>query len=310
MKEYLKYLDESKQVSSTGIRALIVLLGLLIEPKTYEEVRDFLISCGVISEVYSIDTLRMDINTLKTIGCVFDKALRRKDYKYTLIYHPFKVKITSMDVYFLKEAYKTICKNSSPETLLKYHYLFEKLSRVSDSEEIRESLLGISLFKGMDLEIIKLLVADEKHNNKIRILYAPTKNKEVEYDITLEKLGMRSDKLYAFCYNHTFEKRMFLKVNNIKGIVCKFFDRTSKVGLDTIIKFRLKRPYRYQLEPNETVLDSTSQELYIEGRYYNSFIAIQRVLSFGSDCTVVEPEDIKELVIEKLLEMRELYLDG
>ena len=103
---------------------------------------------------------------------------------------------------------------------------------------------------------------------------------------------------------------MFLRVSKIKKILCKYFDRTSKVGLDTIVKFRLNRPYRYQLEPNETILNSTSQELLIEGRYYNLFIATQRILSFGRDCTVVEPDEIKELIVEKLLEMRELYIDG
>lgn len=310
MEKHFNYIDESKQVSSTGIRALIVLLALLVGPKTHNEVCDFLFSCGVADESYSIDKLRIDINTLKTIGCEFDKASKKKDYRYTLLSHPFKVKITSMDVCFLKEAYKSICKHASPETLLKYHYLLEKLSNISDSEEIRENLLGISLFKDMDLDIIKSLVADEKHNNKIQIVYQSSKNREAVYDITLEKLGMRSDKLYAFCYNHTSGKRMFLRVKKIKEIMCKFFDRTSKVGLDTIVKFRLKRPYRYQLEPNETVLNSDEQELFIEGRYYNSFVAVQRVMSFGRDCIVVEPEEIKELVIEKLLEMRELYTDG
>lgn len=310
MKKHLKYIDDSKQISSTGVRALIVLLGLLVEPKTHEELKDFLISCGVINSVYSIDTLRMDINTLKTIGCEFDKASKKKDYKYTLLSHPFKVKITSMDVCFLKEIYKSICKNASPETLLNYHYLFEKLSKLSDSEEVCESLLGISLFKDLDLKIIKTLFTDEKHNNKIQIQYAATKKKEVIYDVTIEKLAMRSDKLYAFCYNHTFAKRMFLKVKNIKGILCKYFDRTSKVGLDIVVKFRLKNSYRYQLEPNETIIDSSTQELFIEGMYFNTFTAVQRILSFGSDCTVVGPTEIKELVIEKLLEMRELYSDG
>ncbi len=310
MKKHLKYIDDSKQISSTGVRALIVLLGLLVEPKTHNELKDFLISCGVINNVYSIDTLRMDINTLKTIGCEFDKASKKNDYKYALLSHPFKVKITSMDVCFLKEIYKSICKNASPETLLNYHYLFEKLSKLSDSEEVCESLLGISLFKDLDLKIIKTLFADEKHNNKIQIQYATTKKKDVIYDVTIEKLAMRSDKLYAFCYNHTFAKRMFLKVKNIKEILCKYFDRTSKVGLDIVVKFRLKHSYRYQLEPNETIIDSSTQELFIEGMYFNTFIAVQRILSFGSDCTVVEPTEIKELVIEKLLEMRELYSDG
>ena len=67
MEKHFNYIDESKQVSSTGIRALIVLLALLVGPKTHNEVCDFLFSCGVADESYSIDKLRIDINTLKNL---------------------------------------------------------------------------------------------------------------------------------------------------------------------------------------------------------------------------------------------------
>lgn len=307
MKEYLKYQDDSKQISSTGARALLVMVALLMGPKTFEEIKEFLIDCGFANKQYSVDTVRMDLNTLKAIDCEITKAIKANDYKYSLLSHPFKVKIMPMEVFFLKEAYRSISKTCSPSTLLNYHYLFNKLAKIASSDESKEDLLGISLLKGMDIELIKDLVADEKHHNKISILYAVTKNNEVTYDITLERLGMRSDKLYAFCYNHTLGKRTFLRVSKIRKILSKFFDKNSMFGLDTFVKFQLKRSYLYPLEPNESVLETTSDTLTIEGRYYNDFIAMQRMLSFGNDCIVLEPAEIREQVIEKLLEMKELY---
>lgn len=310
MKNYLNYLDESKQISSTGTRALIVFFGILASPKTYEEITEFLISSGIITGGYSIDTLRMDLNTLKAIGCEIDKATKKNNFKYTLLNHPFKVEITPMDICFLKEAYKSICKTCSPSTLLEYHKLFLKLSTMTESEETKETILGISLLKGLNIELIEELVADEEHNNKVQILYQPSKTKEVTYDITLEKLGMRSNKLYAFCFNHTLGKRTFLNVVKIKKILCKYFDRTVQKGFDVIVKFKLSRSYLYQLEPTETILDSSDDVLTIEGMYFNMFIATQRILSFGKDCIVIEPEDFREQIIEKFLEMRELYSRG
>lgn len=307
MKEYVKFQDEAKQISSTGARALLVLVSLLMGPKTFEELKDFLVDCGFTNSQYSVDTARMDLNALKAIGCEITKALKTNDYKYSLISHPFKVKIMPLEVFFIREAYKHICKTCSPATLLDYHSLFCKLADIASSEEMREELLGISLLKGMNLDIIKDLVADEKHHNKIQIVYASTKYKEVIYDITLERLGLRSNKLYAFCYNHTLGKRTFLRVSKIRAILSKFFDKNSKFGLDTHVKFRLTRSYLYPLEPNETVVETTSDALVIEGRYYNDFIAMQRMLSFGKDCIVLEPVEMKELIIEKLLEMKELY---
>lgn len=304
---YSKNRDEVKQISSTGARALLVLVALLVGPKTFEEIKEFLVDCGFTNNQYSIDTARMDLNTLKAIGCEVGKALKTNDYKYSLISHPFKVKILPAEVFFLREAYKSICKVCSPETLLQYHKLFNKLAEVAGSEEIREELLGISLFKGMDLNIIKDLVADEKHHNKIQIVYSVTKQKDVVYDITLERLGLRSNKLYAFCYNHTLRKRTLLRVSKIRQILCKFFDKSSEFGLDTHVKFKLTRSYLYPLEPNESVVETKDDTLIVEGRYYNDFLAIQRMLSFGQDCVVVEPIEMKERIIEKLLEMKELY---
>lgn len=307
MKEYVKFQEQSKQISSTGARALLVLVALLMGPKTFEEMKEFLVDCGFTNQQYSIDTARMDLNALKAIGCEISKAIKTNDYKYSLISHPFKVKIMPLEVFFIREAYKHICKTCSPSTLLDYHNLFAKLANIASSEEMSEELLGISLLKGMNLDIIQDLVADEKHHNKIQIAYSSTKDKEVIYDITLERLGLRSNKLYAFCYNHTLGKRTFLRVSKIRKIISKFFDKGSKFGLDTHVKFRLTRSYLYPLEPNETVIETTPEALVIEGRYYNDFIAMQRILSFGNDCVVIEPVEMKELIIEKLLEMKELY---
>lgn len=304
---YSKNKDEVKQISSTGARALLVLVALLVGPKSFKEIKEFLVDCGFTNQQYSIDTARMDLNTLKAIGCEVGKALKTNDYKYSLISHPFKVKILPAEVFFLREAYKNICKECSPQTLLEYHKLFNKLADVASSEEIREELLGISLLKGMDLNIIKDLVSDEKHHNKIQIVYLTTKGKEVVYDITLERLGLRSNKLYAFCFNHTLGKRTFLRVSKIRKILCKFFDKSSAFGLDTHVKFKLTRSYLYPLEPNESVIDAKDDTLVVEGRYYNDFIAMQRMLSFGEDCVVVEPIEMRERIIEKLLEMKELY---
>lgn len=304
---YAKNKDEVKQISSTGARALLVLVSLFVGPKSFEEIKEFLVDCGFTSQQYSIDTARMDLNALKAIGCEIGKALKTNNYKYSLISHPFKVKILPAEVFFIREAYKHICKTCSPETLLEYHKLFNKLADIASSEEIREELLGISLLKGMDLSIIKDLVADEKHHNKIQIVYLTTRNNEVIYDITLERLGLRSNKLYAFGYNHTLGKRTFLRVSKIRKILCKFFDKSSEFGLDTHVKFKLTRSYLYPLEPNESVLETNLDTLIVAGRYYNDFIAIQRVLSFGEDCVVIEPIEIRERIIEKLLEMKELY---
>ena len=62
-----------------------------------------------------------------------------------------------------------------------------------------------------------------------------------------------------------------------------------------------------EYNPNHPLADENGY--IIEGEYHNDFIAIQRILSFGADCTVLEPENFKKKIIEKLKSIRREYND-
>ena len=53
----------------------------------------------------------------------------------------------------------------------------------------------------------------------------------------------------------------------------------------------LKKLNKHKIE--FVLCSGTKEGFIIEGSYHNEFLATQRVLSFGSNCTVVEPEDFK-----------------
>jgi predicted DNA-binding transcriptional regulator YafY len=61
------------------------------------------------------------------------------------------------------------------------------------------------------------------------------------------------------------------------------------------------------LENNEEIIEKTEDGFLIEGFYFNDFLATQRVLSFGSKCTVIEPLEFKKTIINKIKEMRNIY---
>ncbi len=307
MKNYIKQFDENKQVSMTGARALVIFIYILKEPRTFEEIRQFLIDCGVVSKEYSIDTIRIDINTLKSIGCEITKAIKKTNNKYGVISHPFRLKPEISEIDAIKKVYNKIAKTASPRTLLNYHRLFAKIADYTDDNYIKEQLAGISILKDVKLDLVEELVSNEKKHNKIRILYKPASSDEVEYDITLERIGVRSGKLYVFCYNHNLGTRSFLNVSRIKSIICNIFDKDSTIGLDVNVKFQLKSHDEYELDENETIIEEHEKYVIVEGRYFNEFIAVQRMLSFSPDCKVIEPCEIKEKVIEKLEGMRLLY---
>ena len=304
----IKQFDENKQVSLTGARALVLLIALLDKPRSYEEMNRFMLECGVVDKEYSIDTIRIDINTLKLIGCDISKATKKTNRQYHLLDHPFYLKLTEKDVDVLKKAYRIVSATVSPETLLTYHKIFSKIANHVKSEKIREEIYGISILKGENIDLIEDLVSDETKHNQIRISYTKGSSKEVEeYDVTVEKLGIRSGKLYLYCYNHTLGSRSFLNVSRINSVADKMFNRDAKVGFDSVVHFRLNNYKKHKLEDNEFIIEEDGDCALMEGQYYNSFIALQRMLYFAADCTVITPDDLKQTIINKLKEMRALY---
>ena len=304
---FLKLHDENKQVSMTGARALILLIAILKEPKNFEEILQYLRDCGISEKDMSIDTIRIDINTLKAIGCEITKATKRNNNKYGLISHPFRITTTATEIKALKTIYDKIIKTASPSKILELHKLLEKIAELS-KDNMREEILGISILKGNNINIVEDLVKNERKHNKVTITYRPPYEKEdLTYDICVEKLGIRNGKLYVYCYNHTIKKRTFLNVSRITAIADSMFDKDSIYGLDMVVRFKLTSYNDYSLDDNEIVTEKTDDYIIVEGSYYNDFIAMQRLLSFGKDCTVLEPDEIKKLVIGKLLEMRALY---
>ena len=296
-----------RQISLTGVRAIVILALLNKKPCTFEEIKDFLIASNIVDREYSIDTIRIDLNTLKYIGCDISKATKTTENKYILRSHPFQLVFEEDEVEALAKIYKSIYKNLSIDRLIEYDNLFEKLAESVKDENIKEYFRGVSILKGLDRDLVKELLAESHKQSKLTILYAPDKAKEVNYDITLEKLGFRSDNLYIYCYNHSMKKRTFFNVSKIKKIVAKYLVGENNEVEDTVLEYSLSNYKEYQLEDSEKVIRIEGDKAIIKGAYYTPFISMQRILSFGPDCVLLSPSDIKDELIEKLQSMRSQY---
>ena len=298
---------DPRQISLTGVRAIVILALLNVKPCSFEEIREFLIASNIVTRSYSIDTIRIDLNTLKYIDCDISKATKTTGNKYVLRSHPFQLKIEQEEIETLRKIYKNIYKNLSIDRLLEYDALFNKLSEANMSEELREELKGISILKSYDKTLVKEVLTDSKKHNTIKILYTSGNTKDVEYDITVEKLGFRSNKLYIYCYNHSINKRTFLNFSRMKKVISRALRSESINSNDIIVEFNLKNYSNYILEDYEKIIKTKDNIAFIQGSYYNDFIALQRLLSFGADCIIVSPSEIKEVLIKKLKSMREQY---
>lgn len=300
--------SELNQVSLTGLRG-IVLLGLLIEaPRSLKEIREIFTDLNIFEPEHSDDILRIDINTLKASGCEITKANAKTGFKYRLLKHPSSLNILKDEIHVIKKAYKKIKDSSNIELILKYDELFKKLAEYIDDSEAKETLRGLSVLKTFDTEFIQDLIEDCRQNRTLRLSYrTPQAKDDSQKEVCAHRIVFQNDKIYLYGFDLIRKKSVVLNIKRIGAILARF-SGSSKVEIEyTTVKFFLKNFGVTGIEENEVILENRDDGYIIEGRYYNDFLAAQRILSFGANCTVLEPQEFREKIIQKLINMRNVY---
>ena len=300
--------DDLNQISLTGLRAIAVLGLLMIRPQSLTELKDSLVSYKSIDDVQPLDIIRVDLNTLKYVGCKISRASQKTNNKFVLEKNPFSLKMTEDDVKILKRVYNQIKQDADIQLLMDYHLLFQKIASHIFDEEIKEKLLGISGLKYYDIEQVKEVLWDCKQERTLHLVYYnPAYKREHNKIFIAQKLVYKNSKLYLYGYDTEKKSPSILNFRFIKKIIARKLNKDEVTPKNTTIKFKLTDFGTEILADEENIIEASDNGYLVEGSYHNDFIAIQRVLSFGEKCTVIEPEDFKNKIIRKLKEMREIY---
>ena len=139
------------------------------------------------------------------------------------------------------------------------------------------------------------------------IYKVPTLSIEKKKQIIAQKLVLQNGKIYLYGYDVEKEKSIVLNVRRIVQILSRAFKKKNPDENLINVKFILSTDMLDSLNSDEYVIDQNGEYLIVEASYYNEFLAMQRIMSFGEKCTVLEPQNFKESVIKKLKEMRGVY---
>ncbi|MBQ7764351.1 hypothetical protein IJ384_03160 [bacterium] len=301
---------ELNQISLTGLRAL-VLIGLLIaKPRSFNEIRRAFIDLKIIDEKTSNDILRIDLNTIKLMGCDISRSSAKTDFRYILTKHPFSIKTTKNEISALKKVYNHIKRKADIYLLIEFEEFFRKIINHLCDEESKEALIGVSIFKYYDYDTIKMLVEDCKLRNTLDLTYQkPNAKSECRYQVIAQELVYSNDKIYLHGQNVDNERPIVLNLRRLKNILARRKQEHNFEIKSFKITFLLKNINKDDLTINEDVIDKTDEGYIIEGTYHNEFLAIQRVLSFGARCIVLSPTEFRNTIVEKIKEMRKIYED-
>lgn len=313
MKEFRKSNTVTYNLMSfTAFKSLMLFTLLLESPKSYHEICEFFKNHEYIKEEISIDTFRVYITSLKRAGCEIERSSSKEGSKYKIISHPFELKISKEQVKSILKVYRIIT-----ETIdLKGLFVFEKFIR-SLAQKIRDDSLmaainKISVFKGIDFDLLEELFKYADNKRQISFLYNSPKGKKVEIELLIDKLGLSNNKVYLYGTNVNYEQYSYFRVSRILKILNVSIANMDLTKVPAIkVKYRLKSlTPEFKLSEDEKIVEIQDDSIIVEMESSNKFIMKQKIMSYGSYCTVLEPADFREDIINTLKRMRKEYCNG
>lgn len=301
--------DSSKSwISLTGFRSLLVLRALLDAPKTSADLTSLLKTNKVTAKSLSIDTIRLTIKTLKDVGCKIQRPSKRNQYKYVLTDHPFKLNLTDDDIDILAIAGEKFAQNASWKEVLVLNNFFKKILSISVNNEMKlKANDEISLLK-VDLNILKELINPETKGKKVNINYNSRKNGNETLDVIPYDVVFSNKKLYLRCYIFKYEKSSILNIENISKINSIDLNQSFEAKDSYEVIFEITNS-DFEINPNEQELEKIGNKRIIKAEVKNEFLFVQRILELGDDVKIISPDEFKDKIKNKLIEIRKVYLD-
>lgn len=296
-------------INLTGVRLIVLFSFLLEAPRSAEEIYQHLQDCDYPKEGISIDTVRNDLNSLRQAGCVISRADKSNGFKYKLVSHPFELNIDMDLAKNLSKIYFKGIESYSVKLLVYLDNLFVKLAQYTRDENVAEYLMGISIIKNLDKNLLKDLYNAYKNEQTVTFTYnAPNSGKQ---DITfaIENFEVRSRKLYMNGYSLTHKDKAFFLVSRIHAPITVHLQKNLIENLTKTVQYELTNSavLNYCKIEKEKIVEQNKKHLIVELTSDNEFKILQRLLAYGANCKILSPNSFKEKMIETLKSMEQAY---
>lgn len=304
-------------ISVTAFRIITILNMLLENPCNDKEINKKLKENIGGERELSKDTICIYLNTLRLLGCEIARPAKSNGYKYVLKSHPFKLFLTKDEIDTLVEIRKYISTLCDWKAAVEIDKLFNSLLDyfVSDTKNFFLSAKKTSLKREISSENffheIKQLENYCKHNKVVTLVYNSPDSGEKNITIRAEKITLENGAFYLCGYDRELETSIHLRIDRILDIKSVNLYKSDIKPKSILVKYKLKNfcPFSCGLSENESIIHKKPDELIIEAMVTNKFKFLQKILSYGNSCTILQPQEIKEEIITKLKNMHSLYTD-
>lgn len=297
-------------ISLTAYRALLV-LGLLMEnPLSREEIANIFRENKITSKSFSLDTVRVTINTLKASGCRISRPTMKNKYKYSLLFHPFRIEFSDSQLDCLNEIRNNLVQLGDWQLILTINDFYRKIISKTQNESKMEIIQNAEPLYEVDKSILNTIVEGSVKNKELLIEYHSSQNGIEELRVISDRVFYEDGKLYLWCYSYKYDTYSYLRIDKIKAI--KSISLHSKVINNTsyIARYFIKGDSMLVFNPaqNERIIEKTDKKILVEADVLNEFKFIQRLLLLGADFSLVSPDSLKKKLISKLKSIKQGYI--
>lgn len=301
---------QASKLVRTGYRMLKILSLLIEKPCNYQSINKAFLEDFYLKKNVSDDMICMYINTLREIGCDISRPSKSNSFCYVLNSHPFDFKISKQESKVLETILKSLVKSTDWLLLLEVCEFFAKLKNICSPESDFSFLRIISIFLKLDFDLIKKLNYYCEKEKFIILEYSSPNSGLKEIGLRAQKISLENARLYLWGYNPELRELQYLRLDRVKKIKVISIKETEAINENlTKALYKLLNQDIENFVPDESqkVLKIENGEIFIEEKIENRFAFIQKVLTYGEDCVVLEPLDIKEEIIFALREVLKIY---
>lgn len=300
-------------VSLTTYRAVYILLLLAHSPLSRQEIIEELKKNYYTDRAISPDTVTLTVNALRKAGCKIERPTINNDYKYVLERHPFSVTFSDENIKFLVDVRDYFLAENDWKTVVDLNELYDKLYAICAKDDSVEGMFNyISRpFAKINPDIMSVLRHNDLTGKEVFFDYQNSASRRTQKNVLVKEVYCRSNRLYLLGWY--FEKQCFASFNADKIVkINSIKDNDTQIPQNSYTAVYLltgTSTYSFRPDSNETILEESDEMIKVKVDVTDEFYFFQRLLSFGTDFTLVSPESSRIKLAEKLEKILEKYKD-
>jgi hypothetical protein len=306
MQTNLKEKHKSLNISLTAYRAIKILKILIEKPCSQKEIIDYLKSDELTCRSISDDTLRITINSLKNVGCIISRPCRSNSYKYVLQKHPFGIKFTTNEIKILYQIREQFLQQSNWKFVMELNNLYDNI--FCEDENEKDLINKNRPFSKIKEKILEDLKQNRLEKKSILMTYQTSINKVGIIDIVTERIFCENRKLYLMAWYPKRKKFAYFNLEKIQTIhSIKPYKKDKNSPQIALYKVLGDEVLTFKCNSDEKIIKRTSEYIIVETIVESEFKFFQRILSFGVNFSLIEPDYLKVALKNKINKIKERY---